>query len=269
MPIDFACECGKKYRSKDQGAGRAFQCSECGRAISVPDNSPGPTQSKPGLSDPLPAKPSPIPPMNGVGLFSLMLSILSYLPLSFALLLAGVWAWNIPDSIRYMTTGVMAIYSIVATLLAGFGLLVCRLGAQRVVRPFAIWGLRLAAIPLILSCLSAALARLPAFQERPILADKPPAVAPSGLAKDSPGYLSRPGTDEDSELWKDADPEALSGTWAAGLREGNYSIRSGCRIGSMFVGFVEDRENGQEYAIKAGPFAKDVTATIEMWPTKP
>jgi hypothetical protein len=36
MPIVFDCVCGKRYRVKDSGAGRAFSCQACGQDLIVP-----------------------------------------------------------------------------------------------------------------------------------------------------------------------------------------------------------------------------------------
>jgi hypothetical protein len=36
MPIDFACDCGKRYRVVDEMAGRGVKCKACGRATRVP-----------------------------------------------------------------------------------------------------------------------------------------------------------------------------------------------------------------------------------------
>ncbi len=36
MPITFDCVCGKRYRVKDSGAGRSFDCQACGQRSVVP-----------------------------------------------------------------------------------------------------------------------------------------------------------------------------------------------------------------------------------------
>jgi hypothetical protein len=36
MPISFDCACGKKYRVKDEAAGRSLTCQACGQLIRVP-----------------------------------------------------------------------------------------------------------------------------------------------------------------------------------------------------------------------------------------
>ena len=97
MPIDFACICGKSYRAKDKLAGQFFRCRNCGHEAIVPGVRAGAAPSG-TVSTFIPSAdearfrlharhilPRLMPtPMNSVGLFSLLISLLCYS-------LTGLW----------------------------------------------------------------------------------------------------------------------------------------------------------------------------------
>src|SRR4051812_6202311 len=74
MPITFDCICGKRYRVKDEAAGRSFACQACRQKVIVPsllavdlEIDLGPQGLNPPANTPA--------AMNGVGLVSLMLGL--------------------------------------------------------------------------------------------------------------------------------------------------------------------------------------------------
>ena len=64
MPIDFACsECGKKYRVKDELAGKTAKCSQCNGRIQIPAAAAQPNAAaRPASPGSAPAKPAPPKP---------------------------------------------------------------------------------------------------------------------------------------------------------------------------------------------------------------
>ena len=64
MPISFACNCGKRYKTPDDSAGKKLRCKNCGEAVRVPGGKP----RKPSGSTPVPVKPAaPAPGSDEIG----------------------------------------------------------------------------------------------------------------------------------------------------------------------------------------------------------
>ncbi len=163
MPISFACNCGKKFRAKDEAAGRKVSCPNCNAQIQVP--------LPPTLDQGIKTDDSEIistikivenrrqfaslnpSPMNTVGLVSLVFGLLSI----FAGCLAIMSVISLMSH-KFQVRGALDSWlgpSILLALFSGaLGLLISRLGSQRIVRAYSLNGMRLAAIPLILALFS-------------------------------------------------------------------------------------------------------------------
>ncbi len=64
MPISFACNCGKRYKTPDDAAGKKLRCKSCGEAVRVP----GGKTRKPSGENPVPKKVSvPDPVSDDIG----------------------------------------------------------------------------------------------------------------------------------------------------------------------------------------------------------
>ena len=62
MTITFSCpNCGRKILERDDFAGRATKCSDCGELVRIPDASPGPLPSR------VPVQKVAVPPQPTVG----------------------------------------------------------------------------------------------------------------------------------------------------------------------------------------------------------
>ena len=62
MPISFQCGCGKALKARDELAGRAVKCPECGEGLTVPTPEPIAEDETYGLSDPIPRPQAPVDP---------------------------------------------------------------------------------------------------------------------------------------------------------------------------------------------------------------
>jgi hypothetical protein len=51
MPIEFACECGKKFKVADEYAGKRSKCTACGQPVVVPMPAPVPSADSPTDED--------------------------------------------------------------------------------------------------------------------------------------------------------------------------------------------------------------------------
>jgi hypothetical protein len=46
MAIEFACECGRQFRVREEQAGRRAKCPNCGRQLTVPGLAPAPAEAE-------------------------------------------------------------------------------------------------------------------------------------------------------------------------------------------------------------------------------
>jgi hypothetical protein len=182
--ISVMCRCGRKLKAPDELAGRVAKCPVCGALLDLPTSidEPALLEAEPPVAPPQPwpnpmdadepgikaaaghatARPpaadaATMPPMNVVGLFSLMLSVVGSLASIALIFIASAAIYSaLVDRYGYRPSGLslgpsglslgIAIFAIIPAAVDGFALLVANLGDQRVVRKYAVWSLCLAAV---------------------------------------------------------------------------------------------------------------------------